>query len=104
MVSAVGLARAISFVVAAEDVERGKPDPEGYLRGLRLLPAGTAPSDVLVLEDSEAGIAAAKTAGMHVVAVTGTLPPERLRAADELAESITPELLRRYVAQPKLPA
>ncbi|CAM3807398.1 HAD family hydrolase [Nocardiopsis tropica] len=53
--------------VTAEDVRASKPDPEGFLKGAALL--GVAPADCVVFEDSEAGIAAAKAAGMRVVGV-----------------------------------
>ncbi|KXO88960.1 HAD-IA family hydrolase [Tsukamurella pseudospumae] len=53
--------------VTAEDVRASKPDPEGFLRGAELL--GVAPADCIVFEDSEAGIAAARAAGMRVVGV-----------------------------------
>lgn len=97
VLEAAGLAGAVSFVVAADDVRAGKPDPEGYLRALQRL-GDVAPADVLVFEDTEAGVASAKAAGMRVVAVTGTLGRERLSAADELAEAVQPPLLRRLLA------
>ncbi|MGX9295131.1 HAD-IA family hydrolase [Tsukamurella paurometabola] len=53
--------------VTAEDVRASKPDPEGFLRGAELL--GIDPADCIVFEDSEAGIAAARAAGMRVVGV-----------------------------------
>jgi len=54
-------------VVTAEDVERGKPQPDCYLRAAELL--GVAPSDAIVFEDAEAGISAGLAAGMRVVVV-----------------------------------
>jgi sugar-phosphatase len=53
--------------ITAEDVERSKPHPEGFLRGASLL--GVDPSECIVLEDSAAGIAAARAAGMRVIGV-----------------------------------
>lgn len=53
--------------VTAEDVRESKPSPEGFLRGAALL--GIAPADCIVFEDSEAGIAAGRAAGMRVVGV-----------------------------------
>ena len=63
----LGIDALIRQYVGAEDVARGKPDPEGYLLGARQL--GVAPVDAVAIEDSTAGIAAAKAAGMVVVAV-----------------------------------
>jgi len=67
-------------IVTADRVENGKPDPEGYLLGSRLL--GVSPEECIVLEDAPAGIQAGKSAGMRVVAVASTHPPEELAEAD----------------------
>ncbi|MEM3085544.1 MAG: HAD family phosphatase [Halobacteria archaeon] len=87
-----GLRSCFKAVVAAEDVKRGKPDPEGYRKGLHALRAASRrplkPSEVLVIEDGPAGIEAAKRAGMGVLAVAHTYPPRELRAADALSASI----------------
>jgi beta-phosphoglucomutase len=98
VLAAVGLASAVSALVTIEDLERGKPDPEGYLRALELLDEGIPAADVTVFEDTEAGVAAAKAAGMRCVAVLGTLAPERLALADELAPALDLEAVRRALA------
>jgi HAD superfamily hydrolase (TIGR01509 family) len=101
VLEAAGLAEHVRVVVAAEDVPLGKPAPDGYLRALELLDAavdgGLTASDVLALEDAEAGIAAAQTAGMQCIAVLGTLPPERLAAADEIVPALDVGLMQRVV-------
>ncbi|GKQ34186.1 HAD family hydrolase [Streptomyces sp. A012304] len=53
--------------VTAESVGASKPDPEGFLKGAAEL--GTDPADCVVFEDSGAGIAAGRSAGMRVVGV-----------------------------------
>ncbi|WP_374983336.1 HAD-IA family hydrolase [Streptomyces fradiae] len=53
--------------VTAECVSASKPDPEGFLKGAAEL--GFAPADCVVFEDSEAGVAAGRAAGMRVVGV-----------------------------------
>ncbi|MFD0443962.1 HAD-IA family hydrolase [Streptomyces indonesiensis] len=53
--------------VTAERVGASKPDPEGFLKGAAEL--GFAPADCVVFEDSEAGIAAGRAAGMRVVGI-----------------------------------
>ena len=58
---------AFDVIVAAEDVTRSKPAPDGYQAALAAL--GLAARDCLVVEDSEAGIAAGRAAGCVVVAV-----------------------------------
>ncbi len=92
---AAGLAAAVAVVVTIEDVERGKPDPAGYLLALELLDRKIRPQDVTAFEDTEAGVAAAKAAGMRCVAVPGTHAPERLALADELAPALDVEAVRR---------
>jgi sugar-phosphatase len=57
-------------LVAAEDVERGKPAPDPFLLGARKL--GVAPGDCLVFEDTLAGLQSAAAAGMASVVVTLT--------------------------------
>jgi beta-phosphoglucomutase len=99
VLAAAGLAGAVSVVVTVEDLERGKPDPEGYLRALELLDDEIPAADVTVFEDTEAGVAAAKAAGMRCVAVLGTLAPERLALADELAPALDLEAVRRALAR-----
>jgi len=82
----VGLADCFQVVVAAEDVSHGKPDPEGYLVALAALRRGRQPSltadRCLVIEDTVAGVVAAKAAGMRCLAVAHTYPAERLHHAD----------------------
>jgi sugar-phosphatase len=77
--AAVGLP-VPDVLVCGDEVERGKPDPEGYLRGAELL--GVDPAECLVLEDVPAGIVAGRAAGSLVVAVATTFPIAALAAAD----------------------
>ncbi len=51
-----------------------------------------------MFEDTEAGVAAAKAAGMLCLAVTGTLDPRRLAAADELVDAIDVGVVARLLA------
>jgi HAD superfamily hydrolase (TIGR01509 family) len=94
---AAGLATSIEAIVAAEDVDAGKPDPAGYLCALAILGDGLRPRDVIAFEDSEAGVAAAKAAGLRCVAVSGTAEPNRLAKADELVPTIDVTLMRRLL-------
>lgn len=71
--------------ITAELVARGKPHPEPYLKGAALL--GFPPSECLVIEDTAAGIAAAKTAGMQVIGLTTTYPSHDLREADVIVRT-----------------
>jgi sugar-phosphatase len=69
-----------AVLVTADQLRRGKPDPEGYLRAARLL--GAPPGECVVVEDAPTGIRAARAAGMRVVAVATTHAPEQLTSAD----------------------
>lgn len=76
---------AAPALVTIDDVSRGKPDPEPFLLGAKLL--GVPPERCLVFEDAPAGLAAARAAGAMTVAVTTT------HTADELdADVIVPDL------------
>jgi beta-phosphoglucomutase len=85
----------IAVIVAAEDTTRCKPDPEGYLLALEGLRAQVGPDlaaeDCLVIEDSLAGIASARAAGMRAVGVTPTYTAEALReaGADAISDGLT---------------
>ncbi|WP_416477641.1 HAD family hydrolase [Streptomyces sp. LKA04] len=65
-------------LVAADDVTRGKPDPEPYLLGARIL--GVDPADCVVFEDAPAGLRAGRAAGMRTVALATTHAPAELDA------------------------
>ena len=67
-------------------MRRGKPDPEGYLHAAAAL--GHSPAACVVLEDTPAGIAAGRAAGMTVLAVRGTYPDDRLTEADAVLASL----------------
>lgn len=54
-------------VVPAEDVDRGKPEPDGYVRAAFLL--GLSAEETVVFEDAPAGIESARAAGAQVVVV-----------------------------------
>jgi HAD superfamily hydrolase (TIGR01509 family) len=96
VLEAAGLTSSIAALVASEDVEHGKPAPDGYLRALELL--GIDPHEAVAVEDSDVGIAAANAAGIRCVAVTGTLPLDRLGAADEIIDKLDPDFVRRALA------
>ncbi|MET7491109.1 HAD-IA family hydrolase [Streptomyces sp900116325] len=81
--TAAGL-RMPSIRVTAECVGASKPDPEGFLKGAAEL--GFAPADCIVFEDSEAGIAAGRAAGMRVV---GVGPRAAALAPDAHVEDLT---------------
>jgi len=60
-------------LVPADEIERGKPHPDGYLRAAELL--GVKPTDCVVFEDAEPGVRSALDSGAHVVVVGGLVSP-----------------------------
>jgi beta-phosphoglucomutase len=85
----------VTAIVSEEDVTHGKPDPEGYLMAARLL--GVVPAQMLVFEDTDVGLRAARAAGARVVGLTRTLGAARMSQADEVVERIDVPLLERLL-------
>jgi beta-phosphoglucomutase len=86
-----GLLGHFTAIVGAEDVERGKPDPEPYLTAMARLydkAPGLRPDQCVVIEDTMTGITSALAAGMKVVGVAQTYPAEQLRAAHLVVDSV----------------
>lgn len=73
-------------VVCGDDITRGKPDPQCFLRAAELL--GVAPADCCVVEDAPAGIEAALAGGMEAIAVATTHLPEQLSRAGRVFPSL----------------
>lgn len=97
---AAGIHGLFVTVVSSDSVHDGKPHPDGYLTALRrFAEAGhpVAPAETVAFEDTAAGVASAKAAGLHCIAVAGTLPRPRLAEADEIVERIDEALIRRLV-------
>ena len=89
----LGVRSSISSIVSAEDTQACKPDPEGYLIGIRWLSERGQESAArrgLVIEDSLAGVEAAKAAGLPCVGVTHTYTEQELlgAGADAVATSL----------------
>ena len=82
----LGLEEFFSVIVTAEDVKRGKPDPEVFLTAAERL--SVEPANAVVFEDALVGIAAAKAGGMRVVAVATTEPKEKLAHADWVVDRL----------------
>ncbi|SEI90927.1 HAD-IA family hydrolase [Demequina mangrovi] len=74
---------ALEVLIAAEDVEHGKPDPEPYRRGADAL--GADPEDCVVFEDSDAGVRAGLAAGARVI-VVGDLATPATRGLPRVAD------------------
>ncbi len=80
------------IIVSADDVKKGKPDPEGFLLALEKLNQTHEPmidaNQCVVVEDSHWGLAAAKTAGMKTVAVTNSYEASELTTADRVVDRL----------------
>jgi sugar-phosphatase len=67
-----------AVLISSEDVDRGKPFPDVYLKAAAGL--CIAPEECLVFEDAPAGVAAAHTAGMQAIALLTTYPADAFRS------------------------
>jgi beta-phosphoglucomutase len=94
VLAAAGLLDAVDVIVPIEDVARGKPAPDGYLRALELLDADKG----FAVEDSLPGLAAAKAAGLRCAAVTRSFTREQLPGADLYAGTVDRTLIRRILS------
>ncbi len=83
-----GLRGFFDEIVSSEQVKRGKPHPDGFLLALKKLNARRvtpiARKQCVVIEDSHWGLEAARSAGMHTIAVTNTYEADQLSAADKI--------------------
>jgi beta-phosphoglucomutase len=94
ILSTIGLFNEFRAIISAEDVGRGKPEPEIFLKALAQLntsldgePAISA-NECLVIEDSKEGVRGARRAGMKCLAITNSHPPELLAEADSILDSL----------------
>jgi mannitol-1-/sugar-/sorbitol-6-phosphatase len=76
-------------LVTVEDITKGKPDPEGYLRAAELLE--TPPTDCLVVEDAEVGLQAGRAAGAMTAALKGLSGDVNLTDLHQLADLLARE-------------
>jgi beta-phosphoglucomutase len=94
ILNTLGITDCFDVIVTAEDVARSKPDPECYsLAHTRLNEFHSRelrPDQVLAIEDTPAGIDAAKEAGLRVIAVTNSYPAARLTRADHIVPALDP--------------
>ena len=82
----LGLGDCFAAIVSAEDVTRGKPDPQVFLTAAKKI--ARPPGRCVVFEDALVGIEAAHAGDMKCVAVATTNPPELLRAAERVVSRL----------------
>lgn len=94
-----GLRHLFEVIVSGEQVKKGKPDPEGFLLTLKRLNENATskkggnqnhilPGECIVIEDSHWGLEAAKSAGMHTIAVTNSYEVEQLGMAEKVVHRL----------------
>ncbi|MCK5628820.1 HAD-IA family hydrolase, partial [Candidatus Bathyarchaeota archaeon] len=84
VVNALGIADLLDVILTAEDVTKGKPDPQIYLVAAEKL--GLPPKDCLVLEDSVNGVKSALAAGMNVVAIANPFTKKSILSSQLVEE------------------
>ncbi|MBW4465561.1 MAG: HAD family phosphatase [Pegethrix bostrychoides GSE-TBD4-15B] len=98
------LAQQFAVIVAGDEIWQSKPDPAGYLLAVQRLnqrdPAlQLQPAECLVIEDSFAGIAAGKAAGMQVVGVANSYPFHMMQRLSNWAVDYLSELELERIQQ-----
>lgn len=95
------LENCFKHIVTANDVSRSKPDPSSYILASNKLINDfaiqmTSKDRIVAIEDTPAGIASAKGAGLSVLAVTNSYPKEKLLSADRVVDSLEILLLEGF--------
>ena len=86
LTTSLGIKDFFQVIVPGTDVTEGKPSPQGFLLAAQRL--GIKPKNCVVIEDAIAGVAAAKRAGMHCLAVTNAHPRMNLLEADLIVDTL----------------
>lgn len=90
----LNIRKYFKVIVTAQDITKGKPDPEIYVKAAEQL--GINPQDCIVFEDTISGITSAKAAGMKVIGVATTHSKEELESASTVIHTfneVTTEML-----------
>jgi beta-phosphoglucomutase len=101
MLEGVALRDCYSVIVSAEDVEKGKPDPEGYLLTTKLISEKIRkrlePSDCLVIEDAPSVVETVRQAGFPVLGLTTSHSAEKMNGANWVSASLDPEEIQKLI-------
>lgn len=86
----LGITHCFDVIVTADNVTKSKPDPESYCLAFDRLNSrvGISPERTVAIEDTPAGIAAARGAGLPVIALTNSYPKEFISDATVVIESL----------------
>ena len=101
MLEGVSLRDCFSVIVSAEDVTKGKPDPEGYLLSAKLvgdkIKRRLEPGDCLVIEDAPLVAHTVRTVGFPVLGVASTHGLEKFEEANWKVESLDPDEVQKVL-------
>ena len=101
MLEGISLRDCFKVIVSAEDVTRGKPDPQGYLLTVEKLSQKSGqtlkPADCLIIEDAPTVIRRAKDVGFKTLAVATTYPLEKLTDANWAVQSLRPADVKKKI-------
>ncbi len=98
--AATGLDRALDAWVSADEVRRGKPDPEVFLAAAAKV--GAAPERCVVVEDAASGVEAARRAGMRCIAVRSSQPALTGDLSVATLEALPDDAFERLLHDPPL--
>jgi beta-phosphoglucomutase len=82
MMLKAGLTKYLDLLISNEDVSKGKPDPEIYIKAMAKL--NCHPQECLVVEDNENGIKAAQSTGAHILVVRNVLETNLNNIAEKI--------------------
>lgn len=106
MLEGISLRDCFEIIVAAQDVTVGKPDPQGYLKCMKLVAAhakiSLEPKDCLVIEDAPSVIKSVKGAGFPTLGVATSHTIEKLSDADWRVGTLEPAAVREQIPKLKL--
>jgi len=91
----LGIKKYFNAILGREDVKTHKPSPELYLKLAKKLKV--KPKDCVVIEDSVAGVTAAKRARMKCIAVLNSFPASKLKKADLVAKNLNDKRVLKYI-------
>lgn len=106
LLHAAGVESLVNVIVAAEDVEHGKPNPEGYIKAFDALNKNFIPThqmllpdECIVFEDSSWGLEAAQNADMHTIALTTSYDSSQLPGALDYIQDFEKRKPRNYLTE-----
>jgi beta-phosphoglucomutase len=108
MLEGIALRDCFPVLIAAEDVDVGKPDPSGYVLATQMisdklkLPRPLKPADCLVIEDAPTVIRSVKAVGFPTLAITSSYPEAKLTDANWIVRSLRLEEVAKEVPELRL--